>query len=153
MASAADGIAASDDSEQSDRDEDAREHGRRNTGSRITDLHPTDALGNGGADRQHAAAFHGLYGVQNQVHQDLLDHMTIDHETRQRGAQQRFKPDQIGREQVIRENKNAIDDLIDVGRAEFGLVLLGKVEQLPDDLLNPPDTILHRHPVFFLPRG
>src|SRR5207245_1077219 len=40
--------------------------------------------------------------------------------------------------------QDPLDDRIDLGRGELGIVLLGEIEQLPYDLLDPPQALFHR---------
>jgi len=77
--------------------------------------------------------------------------MPIDHQLRDVGRQRRLQLHTVGDKQVVRQQQYPIDNLIDISQCEFRIVLLREIEQLPDDSLHPPQSILHRRQVLLLP--
>ena len=63
----------------------------------------------------------------------------------------RFQHDPIRSKEVRRQDQHPIDDVIDVRQRKLRLMLLGEIEELPNNLLHTPHAILHRHPIFLLP--
>lgn len=80
------------------------------------------------------SVFHRLHRIQYQVHQHLLDHVPIEHDIRQPLTESRFQHDSVRGKEVRRQDQHPIDDVIDVRRRELRLILLGEVEELPNNL-------------------
>ncbi len=52
---------------------------------------------------------------------------------------------------MIRQHQHPLDHRIDVGRRKLRLMLLGEIQQLPDDFLYPVQPVLHRRQILLAP--
>ena len=54
---------------------------------------------------------------------------------------------------MIRQPQDTIDQSVHVIHGKFRLVLLGEIQQLPNDFLGAPKAVFHVRQIFFLTLG
>ena len=86
-----------------------------------------------GADRQGPAIRHGLAGVEDQVHQDLLELVSVAVDQRQVLIENGLDLDMVQLELVVDDRHGVGDDLVERGRLEHGLLLTRELHQVLDD--------------------
>ena len=81
-----------------------------------------------GADRHDPFPADRLHRVEDQIHEHLLEHVPVRQEGRQLVAEFPVKAHPGPFKRVAGERQDPLDDCIDLGRGELGIVLLGEIE-------------------------
>src|SRR5438270_8699376 len=103
---------------------------RRNAGATVTDVY-LDAVSIGRADVQRAAfARHGIFGVQEQVQEHLLQLAGVAMDQRQSGVELRLYLHARGLELVLQERERFSNDLIQIDGAEFRGARTREIQQV-----------------------
>src|ERR1044071_4687932 len=107
---------------------------RRNARAAVTDIY-LHAVTIGRADVQRAAlARHGIFGIEEQVQEHLLQFAGIAMDERQSGIEFSLHLHPRSLELVLQQRESFRDDLVQIDGAEFGGARAREVQQVVDDL-------------------
>ena len=96
-----------------------------------------------GRQDQLAAGGHGVFGVQDQVQEGLLEQVAIDADQRQVGARSECGSRSPWSPRVrLVEVAELVDDRVQVGRLELQVLHPGEPEEVLEDAVQPMDLVL-----------
>ena len=96
-----------------------------------------------GGDRDDAAFFHGLNGIDEQVDDDLFDACFVGPDGWQGAVEAFFEADVFAGELVAGQQGGAIDDLVELDRLPVELAVAGEIDHAHDDFFGAGDGFAH----------